>query len=45
MKIGALSMSTATVRHDLQGLTDFRDALVETAGRVGLRAASWHLPD
>lgn len=42
--IGALSVATSTTRHELSGLTRFRDGLLETAEKIGTEASSWHFP-
>lgn len=42
--VGALSISTSTVRHSLKTLIQFREAVVSTAEKIGLRASTWHLP-
>lgn len=42
--IGALSVATSTSRYDLDGLTAFRDDLIETAEKIGNQASSWHFP-
>lgn len=42
--IGALSVATSTARHDLDGLTTFKDSLISTAEQIGSQASSWHFP-
>ncbi len=42
--IGALSVATSTARHDLNGLSAFKDSLLSTAEKIGTQASSWHFP-
>lgn len=42
--IGALSVATSTSRHNLSGLTAFRETLLTTAEKIGAEASSWHFP-
>jgi DNA-binding IclR family transcriptional regulator len=42
--VGALSIATATNRHSLEGLNEFRPALLECATKIGDEAQSWQSP-
>lgn len=42
--IGALSIATSTTRHSLEGLENFRAALLETAEEIGKEATQWQFP-
>ena len=42
--IGALSVATSTSRYDLDGLTEFRSNLLDTANKIGSQASTWHSP-
>jgi IclR family transcriptional regulator, KDG regulon repressor len=42
--IGALSVTSATSRHSLDGLLAFKDALLTTASNIGTEAANWQFP-
>jgi len=42
--VGAVSIATAPSRFDTDGLLQFREALVATAGQIGDAATSWQFP-
>ena len=42
--VGALSVATSTNRHDLEGLSAFRPALLDCAAKIGSEAQSWQAP-
>ena len=42
--IGALSIATATTRHDIAGLTGYRDLLTQAATQIGADAHAWQSP-
>ena len=42
--IGALSVASSTTRYDLDGLTSFRNGLLDTAEKIGNQASTWHFP-
>lgn len=42
--IGAVSIATATTRRDLEGLDDFRSALLHATQAIGAEAEAWHFP-
>jgi len=42
--VGALSIATATNRYSLEGLNQFRPALLQCASKIGAEAQSWQAP-
>ncbi len=42
--IGAISVASSINRYDLDGLTEFRGSLLDTADKIGRQASTWHSP-
>ena len=42
--LGAISIATSTTRHSLEGLEEYRAALVKTAETIGAEATNWQFP-
>ena len=42
--LGAISITTSTQRNSLEGLTKFKEALIETSNEIATAAANWQFP-